>query len=163
MANFHYWHQLSNHQRRSRPNMRDNNPQIILVLSTKMLTVACLEWLFRKKQQVHGVKFLPGLDSCSVGSAVLVVCSGEEAVLFSGHELSGAHQRHSCPCSQGLSSSSWTLAQTWKLTWTGCIKKSGYLHTLWVTLMTEIGIWGLFYKDGEIMFNAQYTETLQFA
>lgn len=86
--------------------MRDNNLQIILVLSTKMLTVACLKCLFRKNHQVHGVKLLPGLDSCSVGSAGLAVCSGEEAALFSGHELSGAHQRHSCPCSQGLSFSS---------------------------------------------------------
>lgn len=86
--------------------MRDYNFQIILALSTKMVTAACLKWLFRKNQQVHGVKFLPGLDSCSVGSAGLVVCSGEEAAPFSGRELSGAHQRRSCPCSQGLSSSS---------------------------------------------------------
>lgn len=86
--------------------MRDNNLQIILALRANMLTVACLKWLFRRNQQVPGIKFPPGLDSCSVGSAELVVCSGEEAAPFSGHELSGAHQRHSCPCSQGLSSSS---------------------------------------------------------
>lgn len=105
ITNDQYWYQVSNQRKRSGPNMSYKTFQIILILSTKRFTTVCL--VFIEKSTIFLVaKFSPDLNSCLLSNVVLAECFGEEAVLFSGHELSEARQRRSCPCSQGLSSAS---------------------------------------------------------